>query len=119
LIGWTRLANHLTSIASPFTSVSISSTALALTSNHLSNASKNLNSTEKAKVYQTHATALLITKQHLSDEMHANEKSQNKSDKVKLCEKLRLEALQVVQVAIRIAPWDIVGWSLLKIACKE
>lgn len=74
---------------------------------------------EKAKVNQTNATALLITKQHLSDEILADEKSQNEAEKVKLCEELRLEALNVVQVAIRIAPWDIVGWSLLKIACKK
>ena len=73
---------------------------------------------EKAKVYRTLVIALLITKQYLTDEVLADE-SQNKSDRVKLCEKLRLEALHVVQAAIRIAPWDTVGWSLLKVACKK
>ncbi|RIA96123.1 hypothetical protein C1645_815807 [Glomus cerebriforme] len=119
LIGWTRLADHLTSLASPFTSVSISSTAFALISNPLSNASKNLGTTEKAKVYRTLVTALLITKQHLLDEILADEKNQNenaKAGKIKLCENLRLEALQIIQAAIRIAPWDTVGWSLLKVA---
>jgi len=122
LIGWTRLANHLTSIASPFASVSISSTALALISNPLSNASKHLGTMEKAKVYQTLVTALLITKKHLSDEILANEENQNentKVEKVKLCEKLGLEALHVVQEAIRIAPWDMIGWSLLRVACRK
>ncbi|CAG8506210.1 7556_t:CDS:10 [Funneliformis mosseae] len=118
LIGWSRLANHLTSIASPFTSVSIASTALALISNPLSNASKNLGTMTKAKLYQTFVTALLITRQHLSNEISDEEES-IKVEKIKLCEKLRLEALRAIQTAIKIAPWDLVGWSLLGIACGK
>ncbi|CAG8518907.1 7674_t:CDS:2, partial [Dentiscutata heterogama] len=34
-------------------------------------------------------------------------------------EKLRLEALEIAQRAVRIAPWDLVGWSLLAMAYKE
>ncbi|CAB4463214.1 TPR-like protein [Rhizophagus irregularis] len=128
LIGWTRLAEHLTSIASPFTSVSTSSTAFALITNPLSNASKNLSTIEKAKVYRTYVTALLITREHLRDEIIANEENQNennekaekiKVEKMKLCEKFRLQALHIIQEAIRIAPWDAVGWSLLKVARRE
>ncbi|CAI2167287.1 18526_t:CDS:10 [Funneliformis geosporum] len=117
LIGWTRLANHLTSIASPFASVSIASTALALISNPLSNASKNLGTMAKAKLYQTFVTALLITKQHLLSEILDEESIE--VERVKLCEKLRLEALQAIQTAIKIAPWDLVGWSLLGVACRK
>ncbi|CAG8473432.1 3809_t:CDS:10 [Gigaspora margarita] len=34
-------------------------------------------------------------------------------------EKLGLEALEIAQRAVRIAPWDLVGWSLLAMAYKE
>jgi hypothetical protein len=71
---------------------------------------------------------LLITREHLRDEIIADEKNQKennekaekiKLERIKLCEKFRLQALHVIQEAIRIAPWDSVGWSLLKVARKE
>ncbi|GBB89353.1 hypothetical protein RclHR1_01600025 [Rhizophagus clarus] len=128
LIGWTRLAEHLTSIASPFTSVSIASTAFSLISNPLSNASRNLGTMEKAKVYRIYVTALLITRKHLQNEIIADEKNQNENsekaekireERIKLCNNYRLKALQVIQEAIRIAPWDAIGWLLLKVARRE
>ncbi|CAG8793910.1 20908_t:CDS:2, partial [Racocetra persica] len=146
LINWINLSNHLISLSIPFTSASIAGSAIELISNPLSSLSKQLTTKEKAKVYQNYASSLLISRRAIKQDLittgedisdssiikdpfddiednNTENKKGKKDDKnIELkeeYEKLGLNALEAAQRAIRIAPWDLVGWSLLDIAYKE
>ncbi|RHZ76177.1 hypothetical protein Glove_202g69 [Diversispora epigaea] len=81
--------------------------------------SKDIDITEKGDDDDDDVTKELTNEVKTKEDKTDKGNKKKKNDKIVEYEKFGVEMLEAAQRAVRIAPWDLVGWSLLAVAHDE